>query len=90
MNLRGEVIGINTAILSQTGSYQGYGFAIPMELAREVIDDLIEFGEGRRALIGVSIMDVSAAALPTAFWRHIHIRAEGVVGPCACRHLMLL
>ena len=61
VNASGEVIGINTAILSQTGSYQGYGFAIPMELAREVIDDLIEFGEVRRALIGVSIMDVSAA-----------------------------
>ena len=61
VNAAGEVIGINTAILSTTGSYQGYGFAVPIELAREVVDDLIEFGEVRRALIGVSITDVDAA-----------------------------
>jgi len=60
VNSAGEVIGINTAIFSTTGSYQGYGFAIPIELAREVIDDLIEFGEVRRALIGVRISDVSS------------------------------
>ena len=61
MNAAGEVIGINTAILSTSGNYQGYGFAVPIELAREVVDDLIEFGEVRRALIGVSITDVNAA-----------------------------
>ena len=61
VNAAGEVIGINTAILSETGTYQGYGFAVPIELAREVVDDLIEFGEVRRALIGVSITDVDAA-----------------------------
>jgi len=61
VNAAGEVIGINTAILSTTGNYQGYGFAVPIELAREVVDDLIEFGEVRRALIGVSITDVDAA-----------------------------
>ena len=61
VNAAGEVIGINTAIVSSTGTYEGYGFAIPIELAREVVDDLIEFGEVRRALIGVSIADVSAA-----------------------------
>ena len=61
VNAAGEVIGINTAIVSSTGSYEGYGFAIPIELAREVVDDLIEFGEVRRALIGVAITDVNAA-----------------------------
>lgn len=61
VNAAGAVIGINTAILSTTGNYQGYGFAVPIELAREVVDDLIEFGEVRRALIGVSITDVDAA-----------------------------
>ncbi len=61
VNVAGEVIGINTAIFSTTGLYQGYGFAIPIELAREVVDDLIEFGEVRRALIGVAITDVTAA-----------------------------
>ena len=55
------MIGINTAIVSSSGSYEGYGFAVPIELAREVVDDLIEFGEVRRALIGVAITDVNAA-----------------------------
>lgn len=67
VNAAGEVIGINTAILSETGTYQGYGFAVPIELAREVVDDLIEFGEVRRALIGVTITDVDAA--DAAFYR---------------------
>lgn len=61
VNAAGEVIGINTAIASTTGVYQGYGFAVPIELAREVIDDLVEYGEVRRALIGVGITDVRSA-----------------------------
>jgi len=61
VNAAGEVVGINTAIASTSGSYQGYGFAVPIELAREVIDDLVEFGEVRRALIGVGINDVNSA-----------------------------
>ena len=60
VNLRGEVIGINTAIASGTGFYQGYGFAVPMNLARRVVADLIEHGTVRRALLGVSIQDVNA------------------------------
>ena len=61
VNAAGEVIGINTAIASTSGTYQGYGFAVPIELAREVLDDLIEYGEVRRALIGVGINDVNSA-----------------------------
>jgi len=61
VNAAGEVIGINTAIASTNGLYQGYGFAVPIELAREVIDDLVEYGEIRRALIGVGITDVRSA-----------------------------
>ncbi len=61
INARGEVIGINTAIASETGVYEGYGFAVPIELAREVLDDLIEHGEVRRAVIGVGILPVTAA-----------------------------
>ncbi len=57
VNVRGEVIGINTAIASQTGYYSGYGFAIPITLAKEVLDDLIEHGKVRRAVLGVSIRD---------------------------------
>jgi serine protease Do len=61
VNARGEVIGINTVIASETGFNQGYGFAIPIDLAREVIDDLIEHGEVRRAVIGVLINGVTSA-----------------------------
>lgn len=61
VNARGEVVGINTVIASETGFNQGYGFAIPIDLAREVIDDLIEHGEVRRAVIGVLINPVTSA-----------------------------
>jgi len=60
VNLRGEVIGINTAIASDDGFYQGYGFAIPANLARRVASDLIEYGQVRRAVIGVQIAQVDA------------------------------
>ena len=57
VNIRGEVIGINSAIASSTGYYAGYGFAIPVTLAKQVMDDLIAYGKVRRAVIGVSIRD---------------------------------
>ncbi len=60
VNARGEVIGVNTAIASTSGISQGYGFAVPIELVRLVVDDLVRFGEVRRAVIGVSIDEVSA------------------------------
>src|SRR5690606_25910792 len=59
VNLRGEVIGMNTAIASGTGFYQGYGFAIPINLARRVMSDLIEHGHVRRALLGINIVNVT-------------------------------
>jgi serine protease Do len=59
VNNRGEVIGINSAIASQTGYYSGYGFAIPITLAKQVMDDIIEHGEVRRAVLGVQINSVS-------------------------------
>ena len=52
INRRGELIGINTAIFSQSGGYQGIGFAVPSNLARRVMDDLIKYGEVRRGSIG--------------------------------------
>jgi len=61
LNIRGEVIGVNAAIASSTGTYQGYGFAVPIDLVREVVEDLVEYGEVRRALLGVSIVGVDAA-----------------------------
>jgi serine protease Do len=59
VNTRGEVIGINSAIASPTGAYAGYGFAIPVSLAKQVMDDLIKYGKVRRAILGVSINDVT-------------------------------
>ncbi len=53
VNLNGELIGINTAIASQTGSYAGYSFAIPATIARKAASDIIEFGEVKRVVIGI-------------------------------------
>lgn len=55
VNLRGELIGINTAIASLTGSYSGYSFAIPAIIAKKAADDIIEFGSVQRAALGVTI-----------------------------------
>jgi serine protease Do len=52
INSRGELIGINTGIFSESGGYQGIGFAVPSNLARRVVDDLMRFGEVRRGSIG--------------------------------------
>ncbi|HEY0898582.1 MAG TPA: trypsin-like peptidase domain-containing protein, partial [Sphingobacteriaceae bacterium] len=52
VNTRGELIGINSAIASQTGSYAGYGFAIPVNLAKKVLEDLMKFGKVKRAFLG--------------------------------------
>ncbi len=59
VNLQGEVIGINAAIASQTGYNVGYGFAIPIDLARNVMTQIIEHGRVRRAALMVNIMEVS-------------------------------
>src|SRR6266581_2684581 len=53
VNTRGELVGINTAIFSQSGGYQGIGFAIPSNLARRVVNDFLKYGEVRRGSIGV-------------------------------------
>lgn len=60
VNLKGELIGINTAIASPTGSYSGYSFAVPASLVSKIVDDLIEHGAVQRALLGVGISDVNA------------------------------
>ncbi len=62
VNLRGQAIGINSAIASGTGYYQGYGFAIPMNLARTVIEQLISDGRVERAVIGVQVREITADA----------------------------
>ncbi len=60
VNQRGELVGINSAIASRTGSYSGYSFAVPVTIVKKVVDDLKEFGEVQRALLGVKIGDVTA------------------------------
>ncbi len=62
VNLRAEVVGINTAIATQTGTYMGYGFAIPIGLARKVMADLIENGYVTRAWLGIAMRNVDDAA----------------------------
>jgi len=60
VNLKGELIGINSAIATSNGSYQGYSFAIPVSLVKKVMDDLLEFGMVQRGLLGIQIRDVDA------------------------------
>lgn len=59
VNLAGELIGINTAIATRTGSYSGYSFAVPSTLVKKVMNDLMEFGTVQRGLLGVNIIDIS-------------------------------
>lgn len=61
VNLAGELIGVNTAIATSSGSYQGYSFAIPVSLVKKVMDDLLEFGKVQRGLLGINISDVDAS-----------------------------
>jgi len=61
VNLRGEVVGINTAIASPTGYFSGYGFAVPVALAERVAEDLIAHGVVRRPRLGAQIADVDPA-----------------------------
>lgn len=60
VNIDGEVVGINSAIASQTGFSEGYGFAVPIDIARRVAEDLIRYGAVRRPILGVRIGDVDA------------------------------
>ncbi len=60
VNTQGQLIGINAAIASQTGAYEGYSFAIPVNLVRKVVDDLMKYGEIQRAYLGVQIRDIDA------------------------------
>ncbi|MHC1704078.1 MAG: Do family serine endopeptidase [Tenuifilaceae bacterium] len=60
VNLKGELVGINTAIASKTGSYSGYSFAIPSSIAKKIVTDLIEFGEVQRALLGVELNELNS------------------------------
>ncbi|EJF53573.1 trypsin-like serine protease with C-terminal PDZ domain [Saprospira grandis DSM 2844] len=60
VNAKGELVGINTAIATPTGTYAGYSFAVPINLVKKVVGDLMEYGEVHRAYLGVMIMDVDS------------------------------
>jgi len=58
VNLKGQLVGINTAIYSQTGSYAGYGFAVPANVVSKVVKDMVEFGEVQRPFLNADIQDI--------------------------------
>lgn len=72
VNLEGELIGINTAIATHTGTFNGYSFAVPSILVKKVMDDLLEFGTVQRGLLGIQIRD--AEGLGTAELSGVWIR----------------
>ncbi len=59
VNKAGELVGINTMIYSQTGSYAGYSFAVPSNIVHKIVDDLIDFGSVKRALLGITYRQVT-------------------------------
>jgi serine protease Do len=75
VSARGELVGINTGILSRSGGYQGIGFAVPSNLARRVIDDLKQFGEVRRGSIGA----IELASITTRLARRARLAHGSVV-----------
>lgn len=62
VDIQGRLLGINTAIATRSGSYQGYSFAIPVDLVTRIVDDIIEFGSYQRAYLGVHIYELDDEA----------------------------
>lgn len=83
VNTAGELIGINTAIITESGSYEGYSFAVPSNLVQKVIRDLREYGDVQRAYLGVGIQDLDSETardigLPNAEGVYInHVTTNG-------------
>jgi serine protease Do len=61
VNVRGELIGINTAILSKTGSYTGYGFAVPVDIVKKIVRDIIKYGEVQKSFVGAEVDEINSA-----------------------------
>lgn len=59
INTLGELVGINTSIISLTGSYAGYAFAVPVNIVKKITEDFIRYGEVRRAILGISMTDIT-------------------------------
>jgi serine protease Do len=79
VNKDGQLVGINTAILSRTGSYAGYGFAVPVDIARKIADDIIQYGEVQKAFLGTDVSDFTQEVArrlditPTRNWQGVVI-----------------
>ena len=85
VNKAGELVGINTAIVSQTGAYSGYSFAVPSNMVRKIVSDLIDFGGVRRTMLGVTMQaldDEIAKDLKLSSMNGVYIR-EVVKGSAA-------
>jgi len=63
VNTQGKLVGINTSIVSLTGSYSGYSFAVPVNIVKKITDDFRNYGEVRRAMLGISMYDISDAIM---------------------------
>lgn len=61
VNANGELVGINTAISSQTGAFIGYSFAVPSNITRKVIEDILEFGNVQRAILGIQVLNTNSS-----------------------------
>lgn len=87
VNTKGELIGINTAIYAPSGTYAGYSFAVPINLVKKVMQDLIDYGEVRRAFLGIMIQDVDsdvAEELDLAVTQGVYV-SELIEGGAAIR-----
>jgi len=84
VNARGELVGINTAILSRTGAYNGYGFAVPTNIMSKVVRDLKEFGSVQRAFFGADVLDIDAklkSKLKLNDFKGVYINGVAGYGP---------
>ena len=81
VNTKGELIGINSAIASHTGSYEGYGFAVPINLAKKVLNDIKEYGAVKRGFIGVQFRELNGdAAKDLNIDRNVGLYVSEVLG----------
>ncbi len=80
VNTTGELIGINAAIASHTGVYEGYSFAIPVNIVKKVVNDIIKYGEPQRSYLGIQIQDINAEFAKTVGLESVNgIYVAGVV-----------
>lgn len=80
VNVNGDLIGINSAIASTTGYYQGYGFAVPSNLARKIVEDIKKFGLVQRGFLGVGTLDLSNQAQVAQYNQRFSANIKGGTG----------